>query len=81
MARFDQTMKRLVLTRMEIAGKTIKPVNFKGTVGKFVKEYNKGTYIVVIRGHAFTIKDAEVVGGNLRDALRLRCQVKAVWQV
>ena len=92
-ARFCQSMKRLVLTKWEMDGKSIKPIirsedTLKGfrdsktiTVGNFVKKYDKGTYIVVIRGHAFTIKDSEVVGGNLQDAKRLRCQIKAAWQV
>lgn len=90
---FPQTMKRLVLSQEEISGKKLKSIirgeeTIRGfansktiTVGNFVKKYNKGTYIVVIRGHAFTIKDSEVVGGNIQDAKRLRCQIKAVWQV
>ncbi len=30
------------------------------TTGSFIKKYPKGTYVVVVRGHAFTIKDGVV---------------------
>lgn len=52
----------------------------KMTVGTFVKEYDKGTYIVRVSGHAFTIKDGSVIG-NPEDATKLRKVIKNAWKV
>jgi hypothetical protein len=52
----------------------------KMTVGTFAKQYSKGTYILSIRGHAFTIKDGTVIG-NQNDATRLRAIVEQAWEV
>jgi hypothetical protein len=52
----------------------------KMTVGTFVKEYDKGTYIVRVSGHAFTIKDGSVIG-NPNDATQLRKVIKNAWKV
>jgi hypothetical protein len=52
----------------------------KMTVGTFVKEYDKGTYIVRVSGHAFTIKDGSVIG-NPNDAEQIRKVVKNAWKV
>ena len=45
------------------------------TVGTFVKLYDKGTYIIRVTGHAFTIKDGTVIG-NPKDAEQIRKIVK-----
>jgi hypothetical protein len=37
------------------------------TTGTFIKKYPVGKYLVVVRGHAFTIIDGQVVG-NTSDA-------------
>ena len=52
----------------------------KMTVGTFVKEYDKGTYIIRVSGHAFTIKDGSVIG-NPNDATQLRKISKNCWKV
>ena len=52
----------------------------KMTVGTFVKEYNKGTYIIRVARHAFTIKDGSVIG-NPNDATQLRKIIKNAWKV
>ncbi len=52
----------------------------KMTVGTFVKEYNKGTYIIRVTSHAFTIKDGSVIG-NPNDATQLRKVIKNAWKV
>jgi hypothetical protein len=52
----------------------------KMTVGTFVKEYDKGTYILRVSGHAFTIKDGSVIG-NPNDATQLRKVVKNAWKI
>jgi hypothetical protein len=52
----------------------------KMTVGTFVKEYDKGTYIIRVARHAFTIKDGSVIG-NPNDATQLRKIIKNCWKV
>jgi hypothetical protein len=52
----------------------------KMTVGTFVKEYDKGTYIIRVDRHAFTIKDGWVIG-NPEDATKLRKVIKNAWKV
>ena len=52
----------------------------KMSVGTFAKEYNKGTYIIRVTGHAFTIKDGSVIG-NREDSDKVRKIVKNAWKV
>ena len=52
----------------------------KMSVGTFVKEYDKGTYIIRVTGHAFTIKDGSVIG-NPNDATQLRKIIKNCWKI
>lgn len=52
----------------------------KMTVGTFIKEYNRGTYILSVTGHAFTIKDGSVIG-NWDDAVKVRRIVKSAWKI
>jgi len=51
------------------------------TVGTFAVRYPKGTYLLLVKGHAFTIKDGEVAGGNYDDGYRLRRRVEFAWKV
>lgn len=76
-------MNKMVSEGRKLGRKKIKTIEDKGikTVGQFVKWYDKGIYIIVISGHAFTIKDGVVVGGNWNDSQRMRCQIKAVWKI
>jgi hypothetical protein len=50
------------------------------TVGTFIKKNPKGTFILCVRGHAFSIKDG-VVMGNPEDATKTRTIVNASWKV
>jgi len=81
--RFIPTMNQMVSEGRKLGRKKIKSIVDPGikTVGQFVKWYDKGTYIIVISRHAFTIKDGVVVGGNWNDATRMRCQIKGVWKI
>ena len=81
--KFITTMNKMVLEGRKLGRKKIKTIEDPSikTVGQFVKWYDKGTYIIVISGHAFTIKDGVVVGGNCDDAKRMRCQIKSVWKI
>ena len=40
------------------------------TVGTFIKKYPEGTFFIIVKGHAFTIKNGVVIG-NYEDALKL----------
>ena len=50
------------------------------TVGTFIKKNPKGTFVICVRGHAFTIKDGVVIG-NPQDATKTRTIVNAAWKV
>ena len=52
----------------------------KMTVGTFTKKYPIGTFIIIVSGHAFTIKDGVVIG-NLEETNKLKKQVKSAFQV
>lgn len=50
------------------------------TVGTFLKRYTKGTYIIRVHQHMFTVKDG-VVYGNPQDAQQLRTRIIHAFQV
>ena len=50
------------------------------TVGTFVKKNPKGTFFVLVRGHAFTIKDGVVIG-NPEDAIKLKRPMRAAFEI
>lgn len=81
--KFMSTMNQMVLEKRRLNRKSIKTITDADikTVGQFAKWYDKGTYIIVISGHAFTIKDGVVVGGNSEDAKRMRCRIKGIWKI
>jgi hypothetical protein len=62
---------------VKVKGKT---VTRKMTVGTFVTKYPKGTYILTVKRHAFTIKDGIVIG-NFEDSTKKRKIVECAWKV
>jgi hypothetical protein len=50
------------------------------TVGTFTKKNPKGTFVLTVSGHAFTIKNGIVIG-NFEDSLKKRKIVTAAWKV
>ena len=50
------------------------------TVGTFVKRNPKGTFIVLVRRHAFTIKDGVVIG-NPEDAIKTKRPMRCAFQI
>ena len=50
------------------------------TVGTFVKRYPIGTFLVIVKQHAFTIKDGIVIG-NYEDAIKTRKIIKCAFQI
>lgn len=87
--RFNSTMTKLSNDGRRINRKSIKTISSgeikngssRMTVGSFVKDWDKGTYILVIRGHAFTVRNGEVIGGNRQDANKTRCIIKGAWKI
>jgi len=52
----------------------------KLTVGTFIKTNPKGTFLVTVSGHAFTIKDGVVIG-NVEDAQKTKKILESVWKI
>ena len=50
------------------------------TTGTFIKKFPKGRYVVVVRGHAFSIIDGVVVG-NTGDAKMKKRVILYSWKV
>jgi hypothetical protein len=63
-----------------------KPVDFKGnpctTVGQFLTyyKYRKGTFLLRVRDHVFTVKNGVVIG-NWDDSQKMRRILRGVWQI
>ena len=57
-----------------------KEVKRRMTVGTFVQRYPTGTYMLLVRGHAFTIIDGVVVGGNTEDGVMLKRRLQAAYK-
>jgi len=52
----------------------------KMTVGSFIKNHPKGTFIISVKGHTFAIKDS-VVCGNFSDFRKARVIVQKAWEI
>lgn len=50
------------------------------TVGTFIKKNPVGTFFVIVKGHAFTIKDGVVIG-NWEDAVKTKRPMRAAFQI
>ena len=50
------------------------------TTGTFIKKYPVGRYLVVVRGHAFSIIDGVVVG-NIEDSKMKKRVILYSWEV
>ena len=62
---------------VKVKGETVKR---QMTVGTFVKKNPKGTFFVLVRKHAFTIKDGVVIG-NPEDAIKTKRPIMAAFQI
>jgi len=62
---------------VKVKGETVKR---QMTVGTFVKKNPKGTFFVLVRRHAFTIKDGVVIG-NPEDAIKTKRPMKAAFEI
>jgi len=50
------------------------------TVGTFIKQNPKGTFFVLVKGHAFTIKDGVVIG-NYEDAVKTKKIMRCAFEI
>jgi hypothetical protein len=82
--------------KIKSVGKTIKNSTFKTleyevkvkgekvkrqmTVGTFIKQNPQGTFFVLVRQHAFTIKDGVVIG-NFEDAVKTKKIMKSAFEI
>jgi len=50
------------------------------TVGSFVSQFPKGTYILSVKGHTFTVKDSEIIG-NYHDFRAKKVRVEKAFKI
>jgi len=50
------------------------------TVGTFIKKNPKGTFLVIVKRHAFTIKDGVVIG-NYEDSVKTKKIMKCAFEI
>jgi hypothetical protein len=50
------------------------------TLNQFIKKYPTGTYILIVKGHAFTLKNGSVIG-NTGDATSMKKIVHNAYQI
>jgi hypothetical protein len=55
-------------------------VSRKMTVGTFIKQNPKGSYVICVSRHAFTIKDGVIIG-NREDAMKKKRIIHFAWKV
>ena len=51
------------------------------TFKSFIRNYPEGTYIILVKNHAFCLRDGVVVGGNVQDAQALRKRIHCAFKV
>ena len=62
---------------VKVKGETVKR---QMTVGTFVKKNPKGTFFVLVRRHAFTIKDGVVIG-NPEDSIKTKRPMRCAFEI
>ena len=89
---FIEIMDRLSISKLTINNKKFSPVTTivpdnkpssqlkKMTVNQFIMKNPKGTFIMVVNGHAFTIKNGVVVG-NFEDSVKIKRRVLRAYKV
>jgi hypothetical protein len=75
--RHNDNMLRSLMYDVKVKGE-IKKRNM--TVGTFVKQNPKGTFFVLVRRHAFTIKDGVVIG-NWDDAIKTKRPMRCAFRI
>jgi hypothetical protein len=62
---------------VKVKGEVVKR---KMTVGTFIKKNPEGTFFILVRGHAFTIKNGVVIG-NYEDSIKLKKEIYFAYQI
>lgn len=75
--RHDDDLLRSLMYDVKVKGE-IKKRNM--TVGTFVKQNPKGTFFVLVRRHAFTIKDGVVIG-NFEDSIKTKRPMRCAFEI
>jgi len=94
--RFVTTMNNMSSHSTNLFGKTLRKVGTGDgrnsmmyqqgdrmrnmTTFQFLRKYPKGTYMVTVSGHAFTISDGVVIG-NHEDVLKTKKVILHAWEV
>ena len=52
----------------------------KTTLNQFIKKYPTGTFIIIVRGHAFTLKNGNIIG-NPEDSKKLKTIINHAYQI
>ena len=95
-ARYVTTMNNMSNHQQSLWGKTLRRIgngNSKNSLSymenakmrnmttfQFLKKYPKGTYMVTVRQHAFTIHDGVVIG-NHEDVIKTKKVILHAWEV
>ena len=75
--RHNDHLLRSLMYDVKVKGETKKR---NMTVGTFVKQNPKGTFFVLVKGHAFTIKDGIVIG-NPEDATKTKRPMRCAFEI
>ena len=75
--RHNDLLLRSLMYDVKVKGETKKR---NMTVGTFVKQNPKGTFFVLVRRHAFTIKDGVVIG-NPEDAIKTKRPMRCAFEI
>ena len=71
------TGKKLVM-RYKCYGQIVeREMTFKS----FVRNYPEGTYIIIVKNHAFCLRDGVVIGGNVEDTQALKKRIHSAFKV
>ena len=70
--------KRLFKGRSNRPSRNFCVINY--TTNSFIKDYPLGTYLVVVSGHAFTIKDG-IIYGNNSDSRKIKSRLHNVFKI
>lgn len=66
-----------VVTRYKLRGEEIVR---EMTVGTFLKKFPSGNYFIIVKGHAFCIKNGVVIG-NRQDGDKVRARIQHVYKI
>lgn len=75
---FGKYVQRVITHQMYSQGQYFQPVKRQMKLTSFIKKYSKGTYYVLVRGHALVVKDGLVLNTYLNTKNQ---PVKWAWKV